>query len=89
MGAPVASPSSRARRVVVTGARGFLGGHLVQAARARGDQVLEIVRERAESRLGTQDVLSDPAQLDGWLRDGSAEHVVSLCTFDTAGERRS
>jgi hypothetical protein len=25
--------------------------------------------------------LKDPAQLDGWLRDGSAEHVVSLCAF--------
>jgi hypothetical protein len=25
--------------------------------------------------------LKDPAQLDGWLRDGSAEHVVSLCDF--------
>ena len=25
--------------------------------------------------------LKDPAQLDGWLRDGSADHVVSLCDF--------
>jgi hypothetical protein len=25
--------------------------------------------------------LKDPAQLDGWLRDGSAEHVRSLCAF--------
>jgi hypothetical protein len=25
--------------------------------------------------------LKDPAQLDGWLRDGSADHVVSLCAF--------
>jgi hypothetical protein len=25
--------------------------------------------------------LKDPAQLDGWLRDGSAEHVRALCTF--------
>ncbi len=25
--------------------------------------------------------LKDPAQLDGWLRDGSAEHVFSLCAF--------
>ena len=25
--------------------------------------------------------LKDPAQLDGWLRDGSADHVVSLCEF--------
>jgi len=26
--------------------------------------------------------LKDPAQLDGWLRDGSADHVVSLCKFE-------
>lgn len=26
--------------------------------------------------------LKDPAQLDGWLRDGSAAHVVSLCSFE-------
>jgi galactokinase/mevalonate kinase-like predicted kinase len=25
--------------------------------------------------------LKDPAQLDGWLRDGSAEHLVGLCDF--------
>jgi hypothetical protein len=26
--------------------------------------------------------LKDPAQLDGWLRDGSARHVESLCEWD-------
>jgi hypothetical protein len=26
--------------------------------------------------------LKDPAQLDGWLRDGSAAHVESLCEWD-------
>jgi hypothetical protein len=25
--------------------------------------------------------IKDPAQLDGWLRDGSAAHVESLCEF--------
>jgi hypothetical protein len=25
--------------------------------------------------------LKDYAQLDGWLRDGSADHVLSLCEF--------
>jgi hypothetical protein len=25
--------------------------------------------------------LKDPAQLDGWLRDGSAEHVCGMCEF--------
>jgi hypothetical protein len=30
-------------------------------------------------RRGQQ--LKEPAQLDGWLRDGSAEYVTSLCDF--------
>lgn len=29
--------------------------------------------------------LKDPAQLDGWLRDGSAEYVTALCDFGPAG----
>jgi hypothetical protein len=33
-------------------------------------------------RRGQQ--LKEPAQLDGWLRDGSANYVESLCDF---GER--
>lgn len=34
----------------------------------------------AVSRLRGQQ-LKDPSQLDGWLRDGSAEHVNSLCSW--------
>jgi hypothetical protein len=33
-------------------------------------------------RRGQQ--LKDAAQLDGWLRDGSADHVMSLCDFGPA-----
>jgi hypothetical protein len=34
--------------------------------------------------------LKDPAQLDGWLRDGSAKFVDSLCAFrDATGESNS
>jgi len=33
------------------------------------------------SRLRGQQ-LKDQAQLDGWLRDGSADYVQSLCTWD-------
>jgi hypothetical protein len=33
-------------------------------------------------RRGQQ--LKEPAQLDGWLRDGSAEYVTSLCDFTNA-----
>lgn len=64
-GHPVSSPSSRTRRVVVTGARGFLGGHLVRTARARGADVLEVVRETEGARVGTADLLADPSRLDG------------------------
>ena len=31
--------------------------------------------------------LKEPAQLDGWLRDGSAAHVESLCDFDSPSFR--
>jgi len=34
---------------------------------------------RVSRRRGQQ--LKDPSQLDGWLRDGSAEYVDSLCDF--------
>ena len=34
----------------------------------------------AVSRLRGQQ-LKDPAQLDGWMRDGSAKHVESLCSW--------
>ncbi len=30
--------------------------------------------------------LKDPAQLDGWLRDGSAAHVASLCLWDDTAD---
>ena len=33
------------------------------------------------SRLRGQQ-LKEPAQLDGWLRDGSSDHVVGLCNFE-------
>ena len=33
-----------------------------------------------DSRRGQQ--LKDPSQLDGWLRDGSADFVESLCRWD-------
>lgn len=28
--------------------------------------------------------LKDPDQLDGWLRDGSAAHIESLCTWESS-----
>jgi hypothetical protein len=29
--------------------------------------------------------LKEPAQLDGWLRDGSAKYVESLCDWNAPG----
>jgi hypothetical protein len=33
--------------------------------------------------------LKEPAQLDGWLRDGSAQYVAGLCDFASAAARNS
>jgi len=38
---------------------------------------LEVPRQRGQQ-------LKDPAQLDGWSRDGSAAHVQSLCDWNEA-----
>lgn len=57
------------RSVAVTGAAGFLGGHLVAGLRARGIRVLPIVREIDErSPQGSwplSSILRDPSPLDG------------------------
>ncbi|MEU7907360.1 NAD-dependent epimerase/dehydratase family protein [Actinoplanes sp. NPDC049118] len=56
-------------RVLVTGASGFLGGHLVEAAAAAGDQVRALLRPGATISAGADRVelargdLSDPASL--------------------------
>jgi nucleoside-diphosphate-sugar epimerase len=56
-------------RLAVTGAGGFVGGHLVRALRARGDEVLPLVRNVASSSPSgsrpLRDVLDAPTALDG------------------------
>jgi nucleoside-diphosphate-sugar epimerase len=56
-------------RIAVTGATGFLGGHLVRDLGARGVSVLPVVRrvdERAPARSVELDaLLADPTRLDG------------------------
>ena len=62
-------------KTFVTGGTGFVGAHLVQALRARGDAVTCLVRTPARARaLGWTDVRMVHGDLDdaGALRDGCA-----------------
>lgn len=52
-------------KVAVTGARGFLGSHLVRGGAARGAAVVALAREATASMLALADVLADPSKLDG------------------------
>ena len=58
-------PVARARRVLVTGAAGFIGRHLVQRLSAAGHQVLSVVRRPTTELVGDVAVndLSDPRSL--------------------------
>jgi nucleoside-diphosphate-sugar epimerase len=54
------------RRVVVTGAAGFLGSHLVARARAAGAAVVRVVREEKEpGDVAMSRLLAEPGLLDG------------------------
>jgi nucleoside-diphosphate-sugar epimerase len=66
-------------RAFVTGGTGFVGGHLVQALRARGDQVTCLVRNAAKAHaLGWTDVRLVRGDLDdaAALREGCADAEV-------------
>ena len=41
---------------------------------SRTPMLMSVPRERGQQ-------LKEPAQMDGWLRDGSAEYVQSLCEW--------
>lgn len=54
------------RRVVVTGAAGFLGSHLVARAKASGAEVVPVVREeKAGGGVAMSRLLAEPGLLDG------------------------
>ena len=57
----------RSRRLVVTGAAGFIGGHLLRTALEQGASVLGVVRaaDGIPDRASMADVLADPQLLDG------------------------
>ncbi|HYK82367.1 MAG TPA: NAD(P)-dependent oxidoreductase [Gemmatimonadales bacterium] len=81
-------------RAFVTGGTGFVGAHLVQALRARGDAVTCLVRSPAKARaLGWTDVRVVPGDLDDAraLREGCAGtdvifHVAGRISARTLGE---
>ncbi len=52
-------------RVVVTGANGFLGRHLVGAAAREGAAVLGVVREAGAGQASMASILAEPSLLDG------------------------
>jgi dTDP-glucose 4,6-dehydratase len=66
------------RRVLVTGAAGFIGSHLVEALVARGDRVRALVRYSARPDLGNLDELPEAvrASVDVRLGDLTDPHMV-------------
>lgn len=66
------SPSFSGKRILITGATGFIGGHLVQAAKAAGLEVWIAVRSETDPRkaqaLGVQTVSMNYADEDAILR---------------------
>jgi NAD dependent epimerase/dehydratase len=60
------------RKVLVTGAAGFIGSHLVEALVARGDEVHALVRYSARSDLGNLD------ELPRGVRDAVRVHTGDL-----------
>ena len=74
-------------RVLVAGASGFLGRHLVEGLRANGDQVRALVRSEPS---GPDEVRWDPAQgvLDPTALDG-VDAVVNVAGSPTIGNPHS
>lgn len=74
--------SSTGRTWLITGATGFIGGHLIKPLLRRGDRVLALTRQpdRARQRLGPRTHLL--ASLDEIPDDASIDGIVNL-----AGER--
>ncbi len=84
----------RPKRVLVTGANGFIGSHLVQALTARGDQVTCLVRKTSQLRqLESRDVriqygdVTDPQALRAAVEDQDViYHVAGVAS--SAGKNR-
>jgi len=75
-------------RVLVTGASGFLGGHVLAALRERGYDVVALARSAAAAATivdhGAEPVmgdLDDPASLDAAFAEADADVLVNLASL--------
>lgn len=68
-------------RVLVTGARGFVGRHLVAELAARGDEVLATDREELD--------VADPAAVEDAIARARPEAVVHLAALSSVAAARS
>lgn len=76
-------------RVLLTGASGYLGQHVLSRLRARGCEIVVLGRRRPE---GTQDLpwveadLLDGGDLTGALRQAAASHLLHLAWYAEYGK---
>jgi uncharacterized protein (TIGR01777 family) len=61
------------KRILMTGATGFIGSHLVRALSARGDDVRVLSRR---PRAGSRDIQYTPTERGDWYREVSGTDVV-------------
>ncbi len=79
------------KRIVVTGATGMVGKPLVQALRARGDEVVALVRDEARARAalgaGVELIACDLETAGPWQDRLGANAIVHLAGEPIAGKR--
>lgn len=78
--------ADQGQRLVVTGASGFVGQHLVAAALAAGEEVLAVVRKPFfAERPGLREASADIAAGAGYLRDElrAGDRVIHLACLPT------
>ncbi|HSD86636.1 MAG TPA: NAD-dependent epimerase/dehydratase family protein, partial [Kofleriaceae bacterium] len=78
-------------RVVVTGATGFIGHALVDALRARGDQVVVLARDaaRAKQQLGDIEAITADLENQGpwWDALNGTDAIIHLAGESLSGKR--
>lgn len=78
-------------KIIVTGATGFIGSHLVPALRDRGDQVVVLARDaaRAKQELGDVEAVTADLQSKGawWEALSGVDAIIHLAGEPLAGKR--